>query len=287
MTIAKTILSKTLNHFAYFIILFHLFSPIVEAQIIYTDIKPDTIIPQTKNTSANYYLDINNDATADFELRYNYFGGGSFGKQLEFYTKGGQAGEIMTNGSGAPLALNVNSDVNSAQVQWVCTFSGCCNNALDMLFNTIDFIGKADRYIGLRIKLNSKWHYGWVRINIPSDTSKIIIKDYAYESASDIGIKSGATGLSAVAPTMIENNIVQIFPNPFRAQANVVFDLTEKANVKLTVYNTIGQEIMVMENRLLQAGNYEYKLNIEDKGIYFFQYLIDDFMSTQRLFRIE
>ena len=58
------------------------------------------------------------------------------------------------------------------------------------------FNGAGDKYVGLKFKIGENTHYGWVRINVDSGVNSIIIKDYAYESTPDLGIKAGEEDVS-------------------------------------------------------------------------------------------
>ena len=54
-----------------------------------------------------------------------------------------------------------------------------------------NFCGAGDKYLGVRFDLSGDTHYGWIRVNVAADCSRITIKDYAYEDAPDTPIKAG------------------------------------------------------------------------------------------------
>ena len=58
------------------------------------------------------------------------------------------------------------------------------------------FANKGDKYIGLKFKIDSNTHYGWVRVNVNKYSTAITIKDYAYEDIPDLGIKAGEQDVS-------------------------------------------------------------------------------------------
>ncbi|MES2829628.1 MAG: hypothetical protein V4687_15815 [Bacteroidota bacterium] len=53
------------------------------------------------------------------------------------------------------------------------------------------WIGKADKYLGIKFKLNNKYHYGWVRISHTKSTDELMISDYAYNTIPEQGIAAG------------------------------------------------------------------------------------------------
>ncbi|MDP8208432.1 MAG: C25 family cysteine peptidase [Candidatus Electryonea clarkiae] len=61
------------------------------------------------------------------------------------------------------------------------------------------------------------------------------------------------------------------YPNPFNAQATVSFDLPQRTNVKLGIYNLLGRLVAVPVNKTYNAGNHEISLNAAEwvSGMYF------------------
>ena len=67
-------------------------------------------------------------------------------------------------------------------------------------------------------------------------------------------------------------SLEQNYPNPFNPSTQIEFSLPEDANnVKLTVYNTLGQKIAVLVNSPLDAGSYQYNWNAHNEGIYLYE----------------
>ena len=260
--------SKTFLFFAFNLLLVG--NP--SAQIVYTDLNPDSIVAGTiQNPTAQFNLDLDKDGAADFNIRHNNFSGYI---QAEFYTNFGQVGEIMTNGTGAPIALSANDDINSSQPDWVCTAGQSSNSALFMSTNGANFVGEGDKFVGLRIKLNGQWHYGWVCIDIPADTSQIIIKGYAYELSANTSIDAGqkVTGINDAAGE--DRNLVSVYPDPFIVSTTIQIPKVME-RVTFSLYNLYGQKIRsikcIAENKIildrgnLSPGIYFYKLEAEEK----------------------
>ena len=48
----------------------------------------------------------------------------------------------------------------------------------------------------------------------------------------------------------------QNYPNPFNPSTTIKFGLPNSGNVKLSIYNMLGQEIKTLVNNSLNAGTY-------------------------------
>jgi hypothetical protein len=81
----------------------------------------------------------------------------------------------------------------------------------------------------------------------------------------------------------------QNYPNPFNPSTSISFDISERSEVKLAVYNSIGQEVAVLVNSGLQAGRYTYVFDASSvpSGIYFYRIKANDFIETKRMVLIK
>lgn len=76
-----------------------------------------------------------------------------------------------------------------------------------------------------------------------------------------------------------ENEMVNIYslsqnyPNPFNPTTNISFSIPEAGNVKLIIFNTLGQELKTLINENKSSGNYNIDFNAADlpSGIYIYQ----------------
>ncbi|MBK6273579.1 MAG: hypothetical protein IPF58_02290 [Saprospirales bacterium] len=55
-----------------------------------------------------------------------------------------------------------------------------------------EFKGKGDKYVGVKFKIGSQFHYGWMKINLSTDGKSLNIIDVAYDNRANTPITIGA-----------------------------------------------------------------------------------------------
>jgi len=65
----------------------------------------------------------------------------------------------------------------------------------------------------------------------------------------------------------------QNYPNPFNPSTQIEFRIPETGNVKLAVYNLVGEEVALLVNGLIEAGVHEVTFNADNlpSGAYFYK----------------
>lgn len=84
-------------------------------------------------------------------------------------------------------------------------------------------------------------------------------------------------------PEQIELN--QNYPNPFNPETTISFYLPESADIKLSVFNVVGQPISVLEEGFLTAGEHQYLWNASGypSGMYIYQLEIGNKVMTRKM----
>ncbi|MCH7722345.1 MAG: T9SS type A sorting domain-containing protein [Bacteroidetes bacterium] len=77
-------------------------------------------------------------------------------------------------------------------------------------------------------------------------------------------------------------SLSQNYPNPFNPETVIRFQLPTNSNVRLTVYDILGQEVATLVNKEFTPGKYEVKLDASDfsSGIYFYQLRAESLTNT-------
>lgn len=234
------------------------------AQILYTDIEPDSIVAGVEDS---YFIDLNKDGTFDFEVR-NFQPGGNYGKAVEFYTGfigSSYSGEVLMTSS-YPLALNINEIIqeSSDSAEW--------KNGMGFLNDdgiSGKWLGVEDKYLALRLKVNQQYFYGWARLDIPLDASLFTIKDFALNQTADESILAGQKLVDGITE-FENNNSIKAFPNPFNTF--LTFSIPNNIIINdLKLFNIYGEQLIpkieIYNNKILL-----FKGNLTN-GIYFFELL--------------
>lgn len=241
-------------------------------QIIYTDISPDS----NGGVNTDYALDLNNDGTVDFGINQ---------EQISYYSvayvnrlaifPNNVANETLTSNASAglyayPFALNSGDVISNGQVTWANngyssgfqSLNWALSYSGSLLANNGNFVGVADKFVGLRFDISGETHYGWVRLDVSEDAQSWVVKDYAYNSVADEPINAGQTTLGLGVNELTQIKIVAL------NRSIALYNLPENTSYKL--FSTSGQSVLtgttnsdtyVIEANSIANGVYVLELN--------------------------
>jgi hypothetical protein len=77
----------------------------------------------------------------------------------------------------------------------------------------------------------------------------------------------------------------QNFPNPFNPTTSITYTIPRGGNVRLSVFNLLGQEVALVFDGTQSAGTYEVNFSKEDlpTGIYFYRIQAPGFVETRKM----
>jgi hypothetical protein len=87
----------------------------------------------------------------------------------------------------------------------------------------------------------------------------------------------------------IAGNYVSIYPNPFKDNTTIYFDLKYESQVKISVFNPAGVELNMFEEKTYPEGHHQVKIDGLDlaKGIYLLKFEIrNSEASGEKLFKL-
>ncbi len=80
----------------------------------------------------------------------------------------------------------------------------------------------------------------------------------------------------------------QNYPNPFNPSTKIKFTLSKPENVRIEIYNTIGQKVEILFNQPMNAGYHEVEFNAKSlsSGIYFYHIEAGEFQDMKKMLLI-
>ncbi|MCB0731300.1 MAG: T9SS type A sorting domain-containing protein [Ignavibacteriae bacterium] len=93
------------------------------------------------------------------------------------------------------------------------------------------------------------------------------------------------TGVDDLGTKPNEFVLSQNYPNPFNPETSIAYSLADAGVVKISIFNSIGEEIQTLVNESKSAGNYNVSFNASNlpSGIYFYQMTSGNFTQTKRM----
>jgi len=123
-------------------------------------------------------------------------------------------------------------------------------------------------------------------IRVQDDTGNQINENI--KSGEDITISNTSINKLMVSGELIPDvyALEQNYPNPFNPSTVIEFSLPEDVNnVKLTIYDALGQRVAELVNSSLQAGKYSYQWNAKNvaSGMYIYELRANKFVSVRKM----
>ena len=87
-------------------------------------------------------------------------------------------------------------------------------------------------------------------------------------------------------PALPESFVLhQNYPNPFNPNTNIQFDMPQAGEAYLAIYNAYGQQIAVLVNQTMQAGQHTVSWQPDglSSGTYFYRFQTQDFVASRRM----
>lgn len=80
----------------------------------------------------------------------------------------------------------------------------------------------------------------------------------------------------------------QNYPNPFNPVTTLEYSIPQKENVKITIHDILGREIITLINQMQNAGTYKIKFiaNELNSGVYFYKMQAGNFSDTKKMLLI-
>lgn len=259
----------------------------VNAQISYTDVNPDQVVDLNNSP---FLLDMDGDMVDDLQFTVSTFAGSytTYGFTVNY--SGTYAGATAATGggiAGSATYMAASAFSGGENIDGNLTMNSFGNLGLAGSYSIVglpysgtftngNFIGQADKYLGVSFQSGGNTHYGWVRLDVSAGADSITIKDYAYNTVASDSIAAGQmVGLENVVvddkvtfKTMLDEAYVNVTPDLIGGQI-VLIDMSgrelsstpiEEVNTKV-VYGDVNAGIYMLVARF-ESGQVSKKIYV-------------------------
>jgi endo-1,4-beta-xylanase len=111
------------------------------------------------------------------------------------------------------------------------------------------------------------------------------LEDYVDTANVVFAVSNEDLGLNTPTRFALQQN----YPNPFNPSTSIKFDLPVNSNVRLEVFNMLGQKVMTLMNGEMTAGFHQVNLNASAlaSGMYIYRLEAGSFVNTKKMMLIK
>ena len=261
-----------------FIVTAMMFSASANAQIVYTDVIPDS------TSTGTYNLDLNNDGTTDFAITHSttpWFCLLNPATKISIMVTPSGTNQVADYSGTNATKMALNANINASVLTWNNSVNQLMASAITAISCT-GFSGQwfnaVNGYLGLKLISGGNTYYGWARLNT-SGVGSFTIKDYAYNSIPNQPILAGQTTVTGIIENSFASSI-NIYPNPATNHLTIALGNNNK-KVEVTIADITGKIIY----STTASETQKIEVNTQDfvAGIYVVQIQSADFIGTRKL----
>ncbi len=240
--------------------------------------------PVSGSTNTNVTATINSlspNTTYHFRVKGVNSGGTTYGNDQSFATNAIAPLAISNSASNiSNQSALLNGAVNANGVSTIVTFEFGLTTSYGNIItaNESPVTGSTNINVTATINLlnpNTSYHF---RVKAVSSAGATLGNDISFNTLS--------TSIRDNQNELIANfYLAQSYPNPFNPTTKIQFGLPKDVVVRLSVYNTLGQEIAVLVNLQLSRGAYSVDFDATElpNGIYFYKLQTGEFTQTKKM----
>lgn len=121
-------------------------------------------------------------------------------------------------------------------------------------------------YVGAFDPNGPRWDAGWANYNPQNTDYTTSVRELDSNTPSDFAL-------------------LQNYPNPFNPSTTIRFSIPEAGNVRLAVFNTLGEEIETLVNEFVNAGTFEVAFDASNlpSGVYVYKLTSGSLNITKKM----
>jgi len=173
-------------------------------------------------------------------------------------------------------------------------------DSLWIMYSSSDSIPEGTWTLLARIKTNTATD-AWLRVGFVAPATSVDGRfairyhvadggpngaDSDYLGIDALSIVRSVTGTSHNGQDVPKDfKLAQNYPNPFNPSTNISFSVPKAGNVKISVYDVLGNEVGTVLNEYKQAGNYNVNYNASalSSGVYFYKMISGSYIETRKM----
>ncbi|MFZ5979679.1 MAG: T9SS type A sorting domain-containing protein [Candidatus Zixiibacteriota bacterium] len=144
---------------------------------------------------------------------------------------------------------------------------------------SIDFIDESET-----VTYNSETIYKITGAHFANVDGLVTVEPEVTSGGIEVQIMTAVIdGEEGMVPTSFALN--QNYPNPFNPSTTIEFSLPSASDVKLEIFNIIGQKVMTLVDGNLSAGSHSYEFDAsgQPSGIYFYRLTHEKGSDTKKM----
>ena len=168
-----------------------------------------------------------------------------------------------------------NNMMQSGQMGGGMSFNSQTNFQLH--FNNMQTTGFNVNPNNFKVKYWNNQNNSWVTVSnavVNTSTNTVTFSQSQVSNYVILTADKVTTGITDYKNSIPDNfSLRQNYPNPFNPSTTIEFSIKENSNIKLSVYNLLGQKVTTLINQPMSAGVHSVQFNADNlsSGIYFYK----------------
>ncbi len=204
-----------------------------------------------------------------------------------------------------PLYLKANTTyildfyTTTAETEWKPVYTYPEVMSIEIMKSTSDTSQKEVTLFDGYINSPNHWHHNY-EVQVTHEGTYYLAfhakskKDMAYIYVDDIIMYEKSSAPTSNENILIPNSFVlyQNYPNPFNPTTNIKFEIPFIANVKLTIFNSLGQEVQTLISGEISKGVHNFTFDAKNlsSGVYYYKldiYGIKNYSITKKMLLVK
>jgi hypothetical protein len=120
---------------------------------------------------------------------------------------------------------------------------------------------------------------------LDDNISNAVAYSYRLKQVDHDGSFEFSKTIEVVIGAPADYKLDQNFPNPFNPSTLISFTLPEEGMTRLTIFNSLGQEVKNLVNENLEAGYHQFNFNAVNltSGVYYYKLESGDFVKINKM----